>query len=303
MMDKPLVSILVNCYNSEAYLNQALDSIYAQTYQNFEIILVDNCSTDRTAEISLQYDQRLKYVKTAQLMPLYSARNVGLKLVTGSYLAFLDSDDCWNENKLERQVQIIEETSADFVYSSYRNIIEVSNQVEKFLFLSYLRILTFSHTKLTSGFVRRSKLIKKYNINLQTVILKTNLIRELQFDDSLNLMGDLDFFFRLFWLREPKIYFDSKVTAISRVHANQLSRKSSSSWVRESEVAMSKYNVLFNEDELAAFNWYFVRFYQSQVLIDQGRTMEGIMIKKDYIFHGISYALHFLRTIGSILKK
>lgn len=297
MAAEATVSILVNCYNSEAYLRQAIDSIYAQTYQRFEVILVDNCSTDKTAEIAHSYDKRLKYVKTDKTIPLYAARNVGLKFANGEYLAFLDSDDWWLEDKLEKQIDLINNKEADFVYSSYRSEIEVTGFFKRAIFLTYLRLLSFSYSRYSSEYVNKVELIKKYNINLQTVMLKTALLKDMQFDDGLSLMGDLDFFFRLFWEKSAKIYYDTRVTAVSRVHSKQLSRNSSSDWVSETERVLRKNVKLFESEELRLFEWYFLRFYQSQVLLEQGHKREALLIKKDYLFSGLAYAMHFFKAL------
>ena len=92
--NKPLVSIIMNCYNGEQYLKEAIDSIYAQTYNNWEVIFIDNCSTDNSAEIAKSYeDERIKYHKVRKNIPLYAARNIAINKCNGEYIGFLDCDD------------------------------------------------------------------------------------------------------------------------------------------------------------------------------------------------------------------
>ena len=98
---KPLVSIIINCYNGEKYLREAIDSIYSQTYVNWEIIFWDNCSTDRSAEIAKSFDHRLRYYCTVDTTPLGAARNLAIKKTKGKYIAFLDCDDLYLPEKLE----------------------------------------------------------------------------------------------------------------------------------------------------------------------------------------------------------
>ena len=90
-MHEPLVSILMNCFNGEKYLKQAIDSVLAQTYRNWEIIFWDNQSTDGSAEIFTSYrDSRLKYFYAPEHTRLYEARNCALEKAEGELIAFLD---------------------------------------------------------------------------------------------------------------------------------------------------------------------------------------------------------------------
>ncbi len=100
----PRVSVIVNCHNGETYLKEALDSIYAQTFEDWEIIFWDNASSDGSAAIARSYDKRLNYRRTDILSSLGAARNEALGLVASEYVAFLDADDKWMPVKLERQL-------------------------------------------------------------------------------------------------------------------------------------------------------------------------------------------------------
>jgi glycosyltransferase involved in cell wall biosynthesis len=91
-MDK--ISILMNCYNGEQYLNETLESVLCQSYTNWEIIFIDNCSTDRSAEIVKEKVKNLKYYKTKENINLGAARNFGVQKC-GKYIAVLDTDDIW----------------------------------------------------------------------------------------------------------------------------------------------------------------------------------------------------------------
>ena len=107
-MDKsPLVSIVMNCYNGEKFLREAINSIYDQTYQNWEIIFWDNASTDSSAEIALTYNDKLKYNISKSNTSLGRARALAVGEASGEYLAFLDCDDLWHGKKLERQIDKI----------------------------------------------------------------------------------------------------------------------------------------------------------------------------------------------------
>ena len=100
----PLVSIIVNCYNGDKYLSEALDSILDQTYQNWELIFWDNRSEDKSAEIfKRNKDKRFKYYYANEHTSLYKARNLAIEKSNGDFIAFLDTDDLWDKNKLQLQ--------------------------------------------------------------------------------------------------------------------------------------------------------------------------------------------------------
>ncbi len=114
----PLVSIITNCYNGARYLREALDSVYRQTFKDFEIIFWDNQSTDDSGKIAQSYGEPLQYFRGEKFLPLGAARNAAIEKATGKYIAFLDSDDIWLPEKLEKQVALMESNRAlGLVYS------------------------------------------------------------------------------------------------------------------------------------------------------------------------------------------
>jgi glycosyltransferase involved in cell wall biosynthesis len=102
-VEQPLISCIVPVYNGELYLREAIDSILAQTYRPLEIIVVDDGSTDATADVVASYGDRLRYVWQANGGP-GAARNRGLTLAQGEFVAFQDADDLWHPEKLARQM-------------------------------------------------------------------------------------------------------------------------------------------------------------------------------------------------------
>lgn len=111
-----LLSVIIPTYNSERYLHRALDSVFNQTYKNIEVIIIDDCSTDDTRKIIKTYAQQhgdsVKYRFLAKNSGPAVARNVGLTMTSGSYVAFLDSDDEWAAQKIEKQLRLMEQNPA-----------------------------------------------------------------------------------------------------------------------------------------------------------------------------------------------
>ena len=96
MNKSPLVSVIMNCYNGEKYLNDSLNSLLSQNYSNWELIFWDNISTDNSKKIFESYkDKRFKYYSATKHEILYKARNLAIKKTSGDYIAFLDTDDIW----------------------------------------------------------------------------------------------------------------------------------------------------------------------------------------------------------------
>ena len=108
--NQPLVSILMNCYNGEKFLREALNSILAQTYQNWELIFWDNQSTDQSSKICKSYeDSRIRYFYSQKHVELGAARKLAFKKIRGDFVAILDVDDISHPKRLERQVKFLQE--------------------------------------------------------------------------------------------------------------------------------------------------------------------------------------------------
>ena len=118
--NQPLVSVIMNCFNGEKYLRDAIDSVILQTYRNWEIIFWDNQSNDKSAKIFKDYkDGRLKYYLAASHIEiLYKARNYALKKANGEFIAFLDVDDWWLPEKLEKQIPLFDDPEVGLVYGN-----------------------------------------------------------------------------------------------------------------------------------------------------------------------------------------
>ncbi|MBO4300013.1 MAG: glycosyltransferase [Desulfovibrio sp.] len=107
-MQKPAVSVIMNCLNSARHLRAAMDSLMSQTFTDFEVVFWDNGSTDQSPSIAQNYDARVRYFREENTVPLGQARNLALAQAQGRYLAFLDCDDLWLPHKLERQTALME---------------------------------------------------------------------------------------------------------------------------------------------------------------------------------------------------
>jgi len=122
---KPMCSVVMPAYNSERFIADALDSALGQTLHDIEILVVDDCSKDKTAEIVAHYaesDQRVKYLKQEQRMGAAAARNRAIAAARADWIAFLDSDDIWLSDKLERQMIYCLEADTSLCFTAARFI-------------------------------------------------------------------------------------------------------------------------------------------------------------------------------------
>ena len=187
MKSPPLISVIMNCYNGEEFLINAIDSVYAQTYKNWEIIFWDNASNDTSADIALSYDQKIQYFKDVTTKPLYQARGLAVQKAKGKYLAFLDCDDWWDPYKLEKQISLFKDLTIGFVYGNYwmENEIKGTKKIISQNIFSSGRIL--------------DDLLKRYTIGMLTLMIRRSAYDQLEggFDPKFNIIGDFDVVVRL----------------------------------------------------------------------------------------------------------
>ena len=129
-----LISIITPTYNCAKYIGETIESVINQTYKNWEMIIVDDCSTDNTKEIISNYsskDMRIKYYCLEINSGAAIARTKAIELAKGNYIAFLDSDDLWLPNKLEYQLNVMKKNMWNFTCTDYEQIDENGNSLEK----------------------------------------------------------------------------------------------------------------------------------------------------------------------------
>lgn len=184
----PKVSIIMNCLNGERYLKEALDSVYAQTFDEWEIIFFDNGSSDKSGEIAQSYDGKLRYFRNEETCLLGKARNAAFDQAKGEYVAILDVDDIWLENKLERQVDFFNKNPhLGMTYTNSIYFYENGNTLEMFNLVQPHRGNVFK------------KLLCQNFISTETMMFKKQALESLDymFDDEFTMVMDYDLTLRL----------------------------------------------------------------------------------------------------------
>ncbi|CAK7013101.1 MAG: Putative teichuronic acid biosynthesis glycosyltransferase TuaG [Peptostreptococcus russellii] len=126
-MKDALVSIITPVYNAEKFIRETIESVQNQTYTNWEMLLINDCSTDSSAEIIKEKaaeDSRIKYIELDKNSGAAITRNTGISKAQGRYIAFLDSDDIWKSDKLDKQLALIKEKDIGFCFTSYRYVMQ-----------------------------------------------------------------------------------------------------------------------------------------------------------------------------------
>lgn len=127
MEKEPLVSIVTPLYNSEKFIKETIESVLSQTYTNWEMLIVNDCSKDNGASIVEKYskkDKRIKLFNNKKNMGVSFTRNKAINLSQGKYIAFLDSDDLWHKEKLKKQIKMMEEKNISLSYTAYTKMNE-----------------------------------------------------------------------------------------------------------------------------------------------------------------------------------
>ncbi|MFY4808007.1 glycosyltransferase family 2 protein [Aliarcobacter butzleri] len=163
-----LVSIITPSYNSLKFISQTIESVLNQTYRQWEMLIVDDCSADKSNELIEEYckkDSRIKLIKLEKNIGPANARNKGIKQAKGKYIAFLDSDDIWLPTKLEKQIKFMQDNDLAVTCSSYYTIDENNRKISirkvKEVF-SYSDMLKSNHIGNLTGIYDCEKLGKIY---------------------------------------------------------------------------------------------------------------------------------------------
>jgi len=230
----PLVSVVMNCRNGERYVRESIDSALQQTMSDLELVFWDNRSTDATAEIVKGYeDPRIRYLLSDSDDTLGKARNRALAEATGRWVAFLDSDDIWYPDFLERQLSLLDKTGASMVYSNAfifypdgREALNTGGRGSEVEEVDY-RQLTFD-----------------YDIHISATVFERRVLSELTYVVDPDLMAgeEADLFIRIASLR--RTIFNPAVLARYRVHSSSDTWTNSENFIHDARKMMQNFEKL-----------------------------------------------------------
>jgi glycosyltransferase involved in cell wall biosynthesis len=229
------ISVIIPTYNMASYLPEAIESVLAQTYKDLEIIVIDDGSTDNTKEVVVPYLNRIQFLELANGGPS-KARNCAIRRSSGEYVAFLDADDTWYPDKLERQMAIFSyRPNHNLVYSDAL-ITSTNDSQEDRLWFSYKR-------RVKSGWVF-SYLLNENFITLSSVIVKRDCLeRAGLFDEDLKCWEGYDLWLRIAF--ENQIGIVNAPLFLKRLHGSNLLYTETLNWIIGLITIMKKWE---NED-------------------------------------------------------
>lgn len=202
----------MNCYNGEKYLQEALHSVFAQDYQNWELIFWDNQSTDKSKQIIEKFkNNKIKYFYSEKHTNLGEARAEAINKASGNFIAFLDTDDLWEPKKLSKQISTFEDE-------------EVGISITNSIYFQETKSKLYFSSKPYEGKVF-NKLLINYYLPLETVMIRSSFLRKnnLNFDSQFHHICDFDLFLQICFYSKLK-YIDLPLSKW-RIHENNASKK------------------------------------------------------------------------------
>jgi len=286
---RPRVSIVMNCRNGERYLREAIDSIYAQSVSDWEIVFWDNLSTDASADIARSYDARVRYFRAQESTPLGAARKLAVEKASGDFIAFLDVDDVWLPDALERLLEGIEAGAHALCYGGVIRIDGEGRETGRF------------RTADAAG-DRLDALLRNFDIFISAVLVRRASLVEsgLSFDPRITASEEYCLFMQL----APRYTFRSLAAPVVRyrVHEGALTARTVEKWADEREYTLGR--VLADRPELlqrhrGAFREAYARarYYRARWLILQGRRRDALAELGRTVLVGPRYAGLFVMLL------
>jgi len=245
MLEEPLVSIIIPLFNASGYIEETVESVINQTYQNWELIVVDDCSTDNSREQVKELAKKDKRISLIESEINFGGparpRNIGLDNAKGEYIAFLDSDDVFLEEKLEKQLEIFNKNDDVDIVHTLANTIDInSNKTGVFKNQKTLNKLRYFMKKLNILYLSNF-------INVNTSLMKNNF--DTRFREDKHLVALEDWAFWIDNLYEGKQEYLLKEKLINyRVDINSISDRGSDKSYRK---AFYLYSLLLNENKIS----------------------------------------------------
>ena len=214
----PKVSVIVNCFNGEEFLGDCLKSIFDQTYKNWEIIFVNNASTDESLAVAQSFNnQNLKVINLTKNIPLVEARIIAVGSSNGEYISFLDVDDMWHPKRVEEFIKLAECEDAKFIYSNTYFF----NSTKKFKIYK---------KKMPEGWIT-NKLIPGYFISFEAIMIHRDILSKIDINRSMKYTYDLDLVLQASTL--TKFFYLNKALSYWRMHESSATNKNRIQFVRE----------------------------------------------------------------------
>lgn len=251
--NSPLVSIVIPLFNAKEYISETIESVLNQSYKNLEVIVVDDCSSDGSQKVVEDFSKIDSRVKLIQMEQNFGGpakpRNIGVENSKGEYIAFLDADDIWEENKLEVQIKLMEEGSYNFTSTNILNIDENLKDIDSRYFISnFLRKISKKRGV--------CDLIKNSFIATSSVVVKRDIIEKFSEDRDFISVEDLCLWIRLLDREETKYSYISQKLVKYRVLSKSISDRSKI-YKQETRANLCIIQYIFKRDKYEYIGCYY----------------------------------------------
>jgi glycosyltransferase involved in cell wall biosynthesis len=286
------VSVIINCYNGEKYLREAIQSVYDQTFAGWEIVFWDDASADGSAGIAKTYDNRLRYFKGEKARSLGQARNRALEKAAGEYVAFLDQDDIWLPEKLQKQIEILDKNQdIALVYTNYFKL-----KPNGKTYPGYRKIQP-------EGNIFES-LLYYYAICISTVMVRKDAFVRLDslFDETMSLAEETDVFMRILY-REKASYI-AQPLSVYRIHSSMSTVKYIDKYPEENAYMVEKFKKMdpfFVDRYRDALNYYEAKlgYWRARAEIAKGSTKKAREALRPYKWTDYRFFILYVSTYVS----
>lgn len=284
------VSIIMNCHNGERYLREAMDSVFAQTFDDWEIIFWDNNSSDGSAPIAKSYgDTKVKYFRSPLLTNLGEARRNAVNVAQGEWLAFLDCDDVWYPEKLKVQLAALEGT--DYVFT-YAGVLEIN--AEGVPIRSVI-------PKYVSGDVVEH-LLNQFDVNMVTPVIRRSFLvdQNINFEPEITASEEYNLFVRL--AARGRVLVQREILGRYRVYGGSLTDRQISRWAAERRMTLKQlsleapsvpnaYPRAFREAEMRG-DYYEARYLVSEGKIEDAKKIMSSISADDWRYRILAMSLY-----------
>ncbi len=251
--NSPLVSIVIPLFNAKDYIAETIESVLKQSYKNIELIVVDDCSTDGSYELVEDFSKRDSRVKLIRLEQNFGGpakpRNIGVKNSKGDYIAFLDADDIWEEEKLEVQIGLMEQEGYNFTSTNILNVDENLKDIDsRYSISNFLRRISKKRGV--------CDLIKNSFIATSSVVVKRDIIEKFSEDRDFISVEDLCLWIRLLDKKETKYSYISQKLVKYRVLSKSISDRSKI-YKQETRANLCIIKYIFKRDKYEYIGCYY----------------------------------------------
>lgn len=230
----PTVSVIMNCLNGAAHLREAVDSVFSQTWKDWEIIFWDNASTDESPAIAQSYGSRVRVFRATETTSLGSARNLAIARCTGEFIAFLDCDDVWQPEKLKKQLALFRADAEVGLVCTDTEMFDGGKTLSRI----------FTSAEPARGYVFRELMTRQW-ISMSSAVVRRSALESLDqwFDESLNVCEEADVFYRI--AKTWKLDFVAAPLTRWRVHGINTTFRKFGQFADETLAILAKHRSLY----------------------------------------------------------